>query len=120
MPTWPATIPQKPRVSDYQEKRSGNVVRSNPAAGPIRTRRRYTARAPVFQASYELEGPDEYNALRAFWDDELADGSLQFELPSPNPYDTGTITVIATDDLMIRPLGGLMWQATLKLQEVPQ
>lgn len=82
MPTWPLSLPQAPLLAGFQFSPQGNVASFGTEVGPGKARRRSTAR--VRQLPFNTHMSDaQLDDFIAFFEDDLADGALPFDLTDP-------------------------------------
>lgn len=77
MPTWPASLPQKPLNDPYQEQAPWSVIQA-PVEGPPKSRRRYTAAPKPVEVQF-LMTQAQLDTFEAFLDADLKGGSLTYE-----------------------------------------
>lgn len=82
MPTWPTSLPCYPINGTFSETPQRNVVKFQPEIGPAKMRRRSTANGSVASASYKMSKA-QYEDFISFYQDDLKDGSLPFEMKHP-------------------------------------
>lgn len=80
--TWPASLPQSPRVIGYGETFKSTAIQTAMDAGPPKTRQRFTA-APVPWETEYLLNATQVETLRAFFEETLAGGTLPFDSIHP-------------------------------------
>ena len=90
MADWPDTLPTGFETRGFAYGLKPNAVVTNPQVGPVRLRRRSTARLFLVSGTMILQrdadGTDQVEAWLAFLDDDLAGGSLPFRWVDPmNP-----------------------------------
>jgi len=77
MSAWPSTLPQSPQAEGFSQLKDDNVIRSQQATGPAKTRRRTTAATQPF--SFQLTLTDaQLSTFLTFHTTTLKDGSLSF------------------------------------------
>jgi len=82
MPTWPATLPPRLLVDNYQEQPPDTVLRTEMDVGPPKLRRRTTAGLrPVIGRLYCTKA--QIAALDTFYVTTCASGSLAFDWTHP-------------------------------------
>jgi hypothetical protein len=79
---WPATVPDEPDAGSYTEQYVSNLSAFQPDAGPPTTLRRSTIKSSKIQCSFFMT-PAELEDFRAFFEDDLGDGSLPFTWTNP-------------------------------------
>lgn len=80
MPAWPAGLPCRP-IRGITITLVGNVVATENDVGPPITRRRFTGMTVSISGTLVLTEAQK-NTLFNFWTDTLAQGTLEFVMPS--------------------------------------
>ncbi|MCL4502051.1 MAG: hypothetical protein M1438_09370 [Deltaproteobacteria bacterium] len=113
MATWPATLPQSPLQSGFQDAEPDLVIHDQMDAGPPILRRKDTAEVRPFTWTQWLTASQK-STLRTFYRSYCASS---FDFPDP---DTGaTISVIFTKPPSYGEASGLYQKVTLQLGEMP-
>jgi hypothetical protein len=81
-PSWPATLPQCPLLNGFDEQPQPNVTAFKPEVGPIKARRRSTAKAWVTSMTFHFTNT-QLDAFNTFFEATLEDGSLPFTMQHP-------------------------------------
>ncbi len=115
MPTWPLTLPQSFLVNGLREEGTDNVIRSPIDTGPAKTRRRYSAKTKPIQGSM-LMTQAQYLIFKTFYEDTIADGALEFDMP--DDVEGGTMTVKVKDKYQA-DAAGIHWLVALDLDRQP-
>ena len=79
--TWPANLP-RPNRDGYQRKRQDGRRATQPDAGPMRFRRRYSNVATEVQLQLTLTRPEKA-VFDRFFEDDTAGGAHLFWMPDP-------------------------------------
>lgn len=121
-PVWPAELPQVLRFPITQRRQSGKL-RSEPDTGPAKVRRRFTARVTEYPgASIQLTG-EQKAIFDAFYDDELAGGSLSFSWTDPDTRQPAMLRIKEEPEAnMIRPGAAQakrLWEISFTLEVLP-
>ena len=82
-PAWPAGLPQTPRRGAWTGGPQDTRAKFQPDAGPPLTRRRTTADAFTFDATFPNLSNTQRAQFEAFWRDDLVGGSLPFVMRDP-------------------------------------
>jgi hypothetical protein len=89
MPTWPASLPQKPKSGTWRRAPQDNRLTFQPAAGPPIVRRRSSVK--VFMASGQFDmSQTQVATFEAFYQEDLKDGSLSFDWTDPEAGGAAT------------------------------
>lgn len=94
MATWPISLQQQANY-DYNETWDDGTIRSQPDEGPVMTRRRYTNIRKFARLSVWVDRA-QYNTFVAFYQAEIAGGSLPFDWIDP-------ITETSSQMLFLKP-----------------
>lgn len=115
MPTWPATLPA-PSASGFKFGKQDNRIQSNNEIGDVKTRRRYTGVLKDFDWPLVLT-ESQKDALIAFFDDDLADGVLDFTVDDPESGDPSVQCRILNT---VEPefLGPGSWRVNLRIRRL--
>lgn len=89
MPTWPASLPQKPRTGTWKRAPQDNRLSFMPAAGPPIVRRRSSRKVHMASGLFDMSHA-QVVTFEAFFEDDLADGTLSFDWDDPETGVTGT------------------------------
>ena len=81
-PLWPETLPAAPLAAGFQETWPDTTLRSQTDMGPAKTRPRSTAGIGKLALAYYLTAA-QYAALKDFYQNDIAGGSLRFDMPHP-------------------------------------
>lgn len=82
MPTWPISLPQAPLLAGFEFSPQGNVASFGTEVGPPKARRRSTARVRLLPFNAHMTDAQLEDFLE-FFEDDLADGTLPFDLTDP-------------------------------------
>lgn len=88
-PVWPEDLPAAPLADGFQETWPDTTLRSQVDVGPAKTRRRSTAGIGKLTLAYYLT-PAQCAVLKDFYQNDLAGGSLRFDMPHPVTGDSIT------------------------------
>lgn len=83
MPDWPANLRFCPVGGSYSEEPVDAVTRTSFDAGPVKTRRRYTAVPLNLRFTLPWLTRVEYAAFQAFYSVDLQEGALPFTAKHP-------------------------------------
>ena len=91
MATWPGTLPQSFVVDGYTEGLPENRIETKVEYGPKKSRQRGTAAtAPLGGKMHMTEA--QLDIFKAFVKDDIAGGSLPFDMPHPRTQVTITVS----------------------------
>lgn len=76
--------------STYNEQAVENVLRTEMDAGPVKSRRRFTAVPTNIEFTLPWLSRSEYAALQAWFKNDLLDGSLSFTADHPVTGESGS------------------------------
>lgn len=107
---WPGTLPQSPLLAGYQEQRGEGRRFSQTDTGPGKVFRKTSAYVRPLNINI-LMTTAQLETLEEFYQNDLDEGALPFELP--NPRATGTILVRFKEN-------GLSWDSPNGLHFVVQ
>jgi len=93
MTAWPVTLPQYPLQEGYSETARKNAIRSQMEQGPAKTRKRYTAAVRRFGITLFMTTA-QVEIMDAFFEDDLAFGSLSFTWVNPRTQAAATCRII--------------------------
>lgn len=120
MPSWPASLPQRPSYPGYGEAPQSQVLKSDMDAGPPKRRRRFTAGTRTLSVQYDLT-EQQVEDFKSFFYGELAAGALPFEWTDPRTGEP--VSAIAGDGsppYQIQPLsGGDWWRLSISIEVQP-
>ncbi len=77
-PRWPVTLPQRPVIGGWSRTPQDNRVVFQPDVGPPIVRRRATVRAHDYEATFPTLTDAHLVTFDAFFETDLADGSLHY------------------------------------------
>lgn len=86
-PTWPAELPQYCLRTSLAGEGADNVIRSQPAIGPAKTRRRTVANIEKASGAFVMS-EEQFEAFEAFFLDDIACGAKAFFLPDQRGRET--------------------------------
>ncbi|WP_321367577.1 hypothetical protein [uncultured Desulfuromusa sp.] len=116
MAQWPATIPQKPRQSDYSAADVEATIRTSMDAGPEKVRRRYTA-VPELLTCVFVMTIDEHTTFQTFFRETIARGALPFDWIHP---ETGVAVVCRIIGVPTRRYRGpLRYAVSMQIEVLP-
>ena len=119
IPTWPASLPQKPLRDGFEESLAINTIATPMDAGPGKTRRRSAAQAP-FPCTFVMTAT-QLAALETFIRDDLL-GVRRFNFPHPRTGSTIEVRVVPDESgryYSSSNAGGQYWHVGLSLVWVP-
>ena len=79
---WPASLPERPTLSDYLEETKSNTIVSKMDAGIPKRRSRFTAKTTSFTVSFVLTS-DQVDCLDEFFENQTKCGSVGFAWSHP-------------------------------------
>lgn len=86
IPIWPTTLPQAFAAASYKESPANLLVSSQTDIGPAKIRRRSSSGPRPVSGSMTMTR-EQLISLRAFYTDDLVDGSLRFSWRDPLEAD---------------------------------
>lgn len=116
MPTWPVTIPQAPEFTGYQGAFGENAIRSQPDAGPVKARRRYTATNDPRTWQFVLKAA-EFATFKTFYQTTLLDGTLAFDMTDPESGGAANFRFTTSPTWIL--LGPSTYRVTAQLVKLP-
>ncbi len=117
MPTWPVTLPQFALQSSYSEGFKRTVLRSTMDSGATKRRSRFTNSPTSLRVTMPMNDA-ELLIFKTFYEDELANGALNFTFPHPRLGTT--VTVAFTEDPQpIVPEGATTYFLRMSLEILP-
>ena len=116
MATWPVTLPQTPLAEGYHSTPQDNVLRSEMDAGPEKARRRFTAKSEYITCQWDLSGA-ELIIFENFFEDDILDGSIEFDFP--HPQDGGTVSAMIRAPYEKEPMAH-RWRVHTEIEILPE
>lgn len=83
IPEWPSTLPQELLISGHKETAAANTLRTPMDVGPAKVRRRSTAAVMPLEGQIKIT-KSQLETFKAFFHDDLLDGSLRFSWVLPS------------------------------------
>lgn len=118
MPTWPISLPQEPLLAGFQFTPQVNVISFGTEVGPGKVRRRSTAR--VRQLPFNVHVTDaQLDDFVAFFQDDLLDGALAFDLIDPVAGGTRSFRFSPQSPYSVSPIGPNRWLLATQLMMLP-
>lgn len=121
MPTWPVTLPQN-LLLPLTAKPKPAKIRSDMETGPAKQRPRFTAAIEELESSL-LMTQAQYEIFKAFFADDLGQGSLDFDWIDPQTGDAATLSFPAQYEAsLVVPHSDIterIWRVTMKLEIKP-
>lgn len=118
MPTWPETLPQVSLIDGLSYAPVQNVVAFATETGPGKLRRRSTARSKVVTMRFLLDETQRATFL-AFFEDDLEDGALTFELDDPVTGELAKWRFDPASPYSLTTPGRPNWSLSMNLLQVP-
>ncbi|MBW5802052.1 hypothetical protein [Halomonas elongata] len=120
MPTWPVTLPDCPDSPGYSEQPQSQVLRSEMAVGPAKTRRRSTAAPLTIPVVYGLITRAQAETFEAFFVNDIGAGSLPFDWVHPRLGTTVSVLIVGDPPYELTPVGnGTFWDLSMTLEIQP-
>ncbi len=120
MPTWPATIPQKPGAGKWQGGPQNNVVTFQPDVGEPIQRRRSSAIAHVYRATFVGLSGSELSTFKTWFEGTLYDGTLAFDWVDPIYGGTASWRIVADDPpYTVVDVGPDIYDLSMQMMKVP-
>jgi len=117
IPSWPASLPQRPLADGFSETTPNLLVRSATDIGPAKARRRTTAGVTKLKAAFRLS-PAQLAAFRSFFAADLQGGALSFSWTHPVTGAVGSFRIVPPPS--IEPIAaGIAWRVSLDLELLP-
>lgn len=116
MPTWPASLPQKPLPDGYQEDEPAVLLRTQMDAGPPKVRQRFTAGVQPFQTTFDMTG-SQIETLKQFFRTTIKYGSLPFDWTHPRTGAPAVFRIVQPPSY--RNVGGDVWRVTIAMEILP-
>lgn len=82
-PVWPASLPQRPSADDWSWTPQDNRVTFKPDVGGTLSRRRASAFAKEYRATFPPVTDAQLATFETFYEDDLVDGSLHYLWTDP-------------------------------------
>ena len=119
MPTWPASLPQKPLLTGFQIAAQSMVIAFGTEVGPGKIRRRTTARVAGLPFSFHVNAT-KLATFIDFFEDDLEDGALAFDMTDPVVGGTASFRIAPSDPPYVASVvGNNLWLVSLQLQRLP-
>lgn len=90
MATWPASLPQTPRLTDYEESFRDPVLRTDMQGGEEKTRLLYSAVPRDITMSFVLDQA-QMDTFESFWENDINFGATRFTWKLPKDESNGRI-----------------------------
>ena len=117
IPSWPASLPQRPLADGFAETPPNLLVRSATDIGPAKVRRRTTVGVTRLKASFRLSSA-QLAAFRTFFASDLQGGALSFSWTHPVTGAVGVFRIVPPPS--INPIAaGIAWRVSLDLELLP-
>ena len=116
MPQWPATLPPLNEISGFNERQPKNTLRTPMDAGPAKVRRRFTAGVRPLQGRMLMDA-DQIEILDSFYINDLASGSLKFDITHPRTGAAASARFVEEPDWT--HLSGPYYTVALQLEILP-
>ncbi len=117
IPSWPASLPQRPFADGFAETLPNLLVRSTTDIGPAKARRRTTAGVTRLKAAFQLS-PAQLATCRSFFAADLQGGALSFSWTHPGTGAIGAFRIVPPPT--IEPVAaGIAWRVSLDLELLP-
>ena len=118
-PVWPATLPQTPLVDQWNGGPQRNKVSFQPEIGPPIVRRRGTSSLEIWEGTLPPMTAAQLVIFRAFFSDDLFDGTIAFNWTDPIKGDTGLWTFSDGDPpYKITATAASMYNVSFKLLRI--
>lgn len=118
MPTWPASLPQKPLVDGYSEEPKSRVLRSQMDAGPPKTRQRFTAGVTDIPVNMTLSIA-QLATFEAWFNADIQGGSLPFDMSHPRADEVVSMMIVPPYQLNPVGVGDQYWRLSMALEVQP-
>ena len=116
MPSWPASVPLCLVAGTYQERPRDNVARTAFDAGPVETRRRFTAVSIDISFTLALLTQAQKSALDSWYNVDLAGGALSFTADHPLTGEVQSFRFNAPPEHAQR---GVKYSTRVELEQLP-
>lgn len=114
MATWPASLPQAPLFNSLNVTPEPNVIAFESDVGVEHTRRRATSRRKTINVAFMLTRA-QLSVFDAFFEQELADGTLTYQWRDPVQGVTATYKIRTHNTV---PVGGDAWRLTMQIRRL--
>lgn len=121
MPSWPATLPDRPLVNGSSIEDESNEVAAPADVGIGQSRSRYTAEGQFVTFTWRMSD-DQYEDFRDWYHDRstgIAGGSLAFDMDDPVTGDPASYKKIAGTRPRYTPVKGGRWAVSMQLYRYP-
>lgn len=118
MPAWPSSVPQDALLSSYGERPQRNVASFQPDTGIAIERRRSSVSTDDIAFEQILDN-DEWEALLAFYRDDLKDGTLTFTRNHPRTGDAGVTFKFVEAPVLTGTISVQLYRVSIKLVRMP-
>lgn len=119
MPTWPATLPQRPLADGFEETGRDGVLRTRMDAGPPKTRRRTTAGSSRMRCTFRLTTAQRATFV-TFVESDLAGGALAYDWLHPVTDSPIKVQIDTDQGFVLNPIHrGRRWLLHLPLEVLP-
>ena len=118
MPSWPVTLPQDFLRDSFSRSPQPNVVSFGTEVGPGKQRRRSTARTKPHTVSLQLT-LDQARAFEEFFEDDLQDGALPFQMTDPFAGDFANWRIETGTPYSLRELAKDLWLLSMTITRIP-
>ena len=118
MPTWPASLSQRPLIDGFVEMPPNLVVRSQTDLGPAKVRRRATASMTRFQMTLRMTAP-QLATFRTFLADDLDDRARSFTWVHPITGAAGTFRIVDPPSIVPAGNAAVSWRVALVVELLP-
>ncbi len=115
MPTWPASLPQRPLVDGMVETPPDNKIVTRMAQGPSKVRRRGTGDVRKYRVAFNMTDA-QVATFETFYSTTVKHGSLSFDIPHPRTGATISVRIMGSPEYVTVSSN---WRVTLELEELP-
>jgi hypothetical protein len=116
MAEWPFSLPQKPLLEGYEEREPNTLIRTEMDAGPVKTRRRFTAGVRLIRVAFHLT-ESQKTTLSTFYRSTLQDGALRYDWTPPG--FASVVECRITEPPVYRALRPDLWRAEFPVEVLP-
>jgi hypothetical protein len=117
LPRWPVALPRQMMLEGQGEKLPDGLLRSDNDAGPAKVRRRSSATPWEMAGTFRMTHA-QYDAFRAFVDQDIAGGALPFEFPHQRDCAAWLLVRVKPGDVTAVRVGP-GWRVSMKLEVLP-
>ena len=116
MPTWPASLPQVPESSSYEETAPNELLRTQMDSGPAKVRRRFTSGVRDYGMTFRMTKA-QVATLDTFYITTLSGGVVKYDWTNPRTGATDTFRFKSPPKYQHRT--GDFWRVAIEIEQLP-